>query len=209
MPNRCAAYGCSNSFVKGSGITLHVFPKDPERRDKWVRALRRDNFAATDTTVICSEHFLPTDWKDDEIGYRRKNLKIDAVPSVFPAFPDHLQPATKKRRILVRNSLEEPSTSAENPPPPMEADAPEPSRDLTPSELFENVEKDHSYSFPSSIEKAKDKHQKTQMALESKLAKEKKLTQQLRLSKKREEKTSNKLKDVLASIENDKNMIKT
>ena len=171
-----------------------------------VAAIKRDDFTPSDQTVICSEHFLPTDYKDDDIGYNQKKLKDDVVPSVFPAFPSHLQPPTKKRRILVRNSPEDASTSAsaDNPPSPIEVDIPQPSNDLTPSQLLEYVEKDHAYNFPSSIEAAKDKWQKTQITLESKLAKEKSLQQQLRLSKKREEKTSNKLKDVLADLENAK-----
>ena len=156
MPSSCAAYGCTNKGVKGSNLSFHVFPKNPERREKWVRALRRDNFTATDATVICSDHFLTTDYKDDEIGYSKKILKNDAVPSVFPAFPDHLQPATKKRRILVRDTPEA-STSSESQPLPMELDPPEPNDITSPKEI---LEKDHPYAFPSSLEDAKQKQQK-------------------------------------------------
>ena len=45
MGRCCAAYGCSNRQDKTKDISFHVFPKDPERREKWVRALRRDNFS--------------------------------------------------------------------------------------------------------------------------------------------------------------------
>ena len=112
MGKCCVAYGCSNQFKKGSDIKFHYFPKDSEQRKKWVNALRRENFTPSDNACICSVHFLPTDYKDDEFGYIRRRLKDDAVPSVFPAFPSHLQPPTKKRRVLVRNSPEDASTSA-------------------------------------------------------------------------------------------------
>ena len=99
MGRGCAAIGCTNRNAN------HVFPKDPERRYKWVRALKREKFTPSDYTAICSEHFLPTDYKNDEFGYLRRNLKDDAVPSVFPALiPQQLKPATKRRLILVRNT---------------------------------------------------------------------------------------------------------
>ncbi|TRY78029.1 hypothetical protein TCAL_16701 [Tigriopus californicus] len=51
MVKSCAAYGCQNRFQKDSGITFHHFPKDSERRQKWVKALRRLNYDPSEFDV--------------------------------------------------------------------------------------------------------------------------------------------------------------
>ncbi|RXN29979.1 THAP domain-containing 6-like protein [Labeo rohita] len=63
------------------------FPKSRERRRKWEVALRRDGFAATDRTLICSEHFKIEDF--DRTG-QTVRIKDGVVPSIF-SFPAHLQ----------------------------------------------------------------------------------------------------------------------
>uniref|UniRef100_A0A3B3RLA0 Si:ch73-130a3.4 n=1 Tax=Paramormyrops kingsleyae TaxID=1676925 RepID=A0A3B3RLA0_9TELE len=90
MPDFCAAYGCCNRRcleTRTRGITFHLFPKSRERRRKWEVALRRDGFAATDRTLICSEHFKTEDF--DRTG-QTVRIKDGVVPSIF-SFPAHLQ----------------------------------------------------------------------------------------------------------------------
>uniref|UniRef100_A0A667XZ01 THAP-type domain-containing protein n=1 Tax=Myripristis murdjan TaxID=586833 RepID=A0A667XZ01_9TELE len=90
MPDFCAAYGCSNrrcAETRARGITFHLFPKTGERRRKWELALRREGFAATDRTLLCSEHFRSEDF--DRTG-QTVRLKDGVVPSTF-SFPAHLQ----------------------------------------------------------------------------------------------------------------------
>ncbi|KAJ4929939.1 hypothetical protein JOQ06_018955, partial [Pogonophryne albipinna] len=83
MPEHCAAYCCANRRTivnRGRGITFHKFPKDKDMRKKWEVALRREGFTASESSVICSEHF-----KQDEFdrtgkilpGSPPKNLQID------------------------------------------------------------------------------------------------------------------------------------
>ena len=109
----CSVIGCENKrgntlLNKKFGITFHIFPKDPERRYKWLQALKRGNFTPSDRSTVCSKHFLPTDFKDDEIGYRHRNLKNDTVPSVFPGLtpklqPDHGLSGGKKKQFVIQN----------------------------------------------------------------------------------------------------------
>ncbi|KAF3847074.1 hypothetical protein F7725_020102, partial [Dissostichus mawsoni] len=66
MPEHCAAYCCANRRTianRGRGITFHKFPKDKDMRKKWEVALRREGFTASESSVICSEHF-----KQDRTG---------------------------------------------------------------------------------------------------------------------------------------------
>ena len=110
----CSVIGCKNQrgktlLNKKFGITFHLFPKDPERRYKWVRAIKRENFNPSEWSTICSQHFLPTDFKDDEFGYLHRNLKNDTVPSVFPTLATKLQKGSrssggKERQIGVEDT---------------------------------------------------------------------------------------------------------
>uniref|UniRef100_A0A667XBB6 THAP-type domain-containing protein n=1 Tax=Myripristis murdjan TaxID=586833 RepID=A0A667XBB6_9TELE len=96
MPDFCAAYGCSNrrcAETRARGITFHLFPKTGERRRKWELALRREGFAATDRTLLCSEHFRSEDF--DRTG-QIVRLKDGVVPSTF-SFPAHLQMVSSAR----------------------------------------------------------------------------------------------------------------
>ena len=92
----------------GSGITFHTFPlKDQHQVQKWLTAVRREGWAPTKYSYICSDHFLESDFAQNTGIYKR--LKKDAVPSVFLAFPQHLQKNTVKRKLPTERKTE-PST---------------------------------------------------------------------------------------------------
>ncbi|KAI9541904.1 hypothetical protein NQZ68_026367 [Dissostichus eleginoides] len=79
MPEHCAAYCCANRRTianRGRGITFHKFPKDKDMRKKWEVALRREGFTASESSVICSEHF-----KQDEFD---RTGQIDSEMVLFP-----------------------------------------------------------------------------------------------------------------------------
>ena len=67
MGRYCAAYGCQNSDLKNKkhklGLTFHHFPiHEPKVLKAWIHALRRDNFTATENSVLCSNHFKEEDF---------------------------------------------------------------------------------------------------------------------------------------------------
>ena len=114
---QCPAFGCSNRHddprVKAKGITFHRFPnksnpRDQERRGKWIRSVRRENWEPTTATRLCSEHFISEDFKESE---GKTVLKNTAVPSVFKAFPERLQKALEKKP-------ERKAPTERGPPPP-------------------------------------------------------------------------------------------
>ena len=44
----CSAWGCDRRFSKEAGIPFHKFPlKEKERLNKWLIAMRRDDFKPT------------------------------------------------------------------------------------------------------------------------------------------------------------------
>jgi hypothetical protein len=103
MVSSCSAYGCENRQGIGDTHSYHKFPANSELRKKWFASIKRKYFVPGIGAVICSDHFLATDYKTNT---DRRELVCSAVPSVFHGFPDHLQPPPKSpRRILVRPEL--------------------------------------------------------------------------------------------------------
>ncbi|KAG5269379.1 hypothetical protein AALO_G00201340 [Alosa alosa] len=81
--------------LRRSSLGLGWFPKIGERRRKWEVVLRTDSFAATDRTLICSEHFKTEDF--DRTG-QTVQFKDGVLPSIF-SFPAHLQ-----RSVAIRST---------------------------------------------------------------------------------------------------------
>ncbi|KAJ0057632.1 hypothetical protein NL108_011580, partial [Boleophthalmus pectinirostris] len=52
----------------------------PDVCDKWVSAMRRDNFRPTKYSSLCSQHFTQDSFKRE---CNNRVLKENAVPSVF------------------------------------------------------------------------------------------------------------------------------
>lgn len=80
----CCVPGCSSSCRrKQPGLSFHEVPADISLREKWLHAILGDAFPSTaikEHSVVCSLHFLTTDFKKD---FTRRLLKPGAVPSVF------------------------------------------------------------------------------------------------------------------------------
>jgi hypothetical protein len=72
------------------------FPKDPERRKKWVINMKRDNYIPGDRHLLCSDHF--EDKCFDRTGQTIR-LRADAEPTIFN-FPEHLQKVSFHHRLL-------------------------------------------------------------------------------------------------------------
>ena len=58
MVTSCVAYGCTNRMKKGGNISFHRFPHNkPDLLQKWVQAVRRQNWYPNKNSLICSVHF--------------------------------------------------------------------------------------------------------------------------------------------------------
>lgn len=63
MPKSCCAVGCTNHNMMEKKFSFFTFPKDPNRWEMWVNAVKRVNQDGTKwkpskETVLCSDHFL-------------------------------------------------------------------------------------------------------------------------------------------------------
>ncbi|XP_063242352.1 zinc finger protein 70-like isoform X2 [Bacillus rossius redtenbacheri] len=109
---QCVACGCNNQPCiaredgqqeeneEESKVTFHRFPKDAARRAAWIQAVHKKNWSPTTNSVLCSDHF--TEDCFDRISSFMVRMREYAVPSVFPAFPDHL----KKKVERLKNQFE-------------------------------------------------------------------------------------------------------
>ena len=53
----CCAYGCTNRFVKEGTLGFFRFPAEPERRRRWIVAVKRKDWVPKKHTRICGQHF--------------------------------------------------------------------------------------------------------------------------------------------------------
>lgn len=60
---------------------IYRFPQDERRRKTWEIAVNREaEWAPTDSSAVCSEHFEIKDFYFTESGLRR--LSTDAIPTI-------------------------------------------------------------------------------------------------------------------------------
>jgi len=64
-------------------IVIYVFcrfPKDKDKRSKWLRAINRNDVARY--AQLCSDHFEPSDFQETVYGLR-SSLKKTAIPRII------------------------------------------------------------------------------------------------------------------------------
>src|SRR6218665_4071868 len=88
--------------------------QDKDLCDKWVRAIRKQDFVATKYSKLCSLHFKETDFvevsrdtnkqrrKSGDKQLRKRYLKDGAVPSILPNAPHYLTNTSGVPRTTVR-----------------------------------------------------------------------------------------------------------
>ncbi|MBN3276622.1 THAP1 protein, partial [Polyodon spathula] len=111
MVQSCSAYGCKNRYHKDKNISFHKFPlARPDVCEKWVSAMRRNNFKPTKYSNICSQHFTKDCFKRE---CNNRVLKENAVPSVFC-----FSTASGKVRPFYRVKVEQEPQEPPSPEPP-------------------------------------------------------------------------------------------
>jgi len=71
MPSSCCAVGCTNRQGQigkdGNKIMVFRFPEDPERRSRWVAAIRRVGWQPNDGSRLCCAHFVSGQYSGNEL----------------------------------------------------------------------------------------------------------------------------------------------
>ena len=82
----CCTVGCTRRYSKGCGLQFQRFPQDPERRSKWIAAMKRKDWAPTEYSWICSSHFVGSSSCTPEEGFGRKCLVEETGQQKFCEF---------------------------------------------------------------------------------------------------------------------------
>ncbi|XP_076352715.1 uncharacterized protein LOC143248168 [Tachypleus tridentatus] len=98
----CVAVGCQNRQGRDPGKSFHRFPTDPERRSRWIAALKREGWQPTTACRVCSDHFILS--KSDD------SLSLDYVPSQF----QYMSSPQKKKSKVALNTFDQPPESEED-----------------------------------------------------------------------------------------------
>ncbi|KAJ8350939.1 hypothetical protein SKAU_G00260690 [Synaphobranchus kaupii] len=78
MVHTCVVVGCRNRRTPGTTLSFYRFPRDSERKQRWISAINREGWLPNDGSRLCSTHFIS--------GKQVKNPRSpDYVPSVFGA----------------------------------------------------------------------------------------------------------------------------
>lgn len=88
MVKSCCAVGCANRHSRGCTLSFYRFPVDPDRRSKWIAALKRDKWEPNEHSFLCSAHFISGQKSQDP-------LSPDFIPSIF----EHVNNSAKKKKV--------------------------------------------------------------------------------------------------------------
>ncbi|XP_076278844.1 THAP domain-containing protein 2-like isoform X2 [Lasioglossum baleicum] len=81
---RSACYGRSVTSNKQRKAATHIkarFPKDPQLREKWIKAISSESFEPSAHSRVCSKHF-GGDCFSGNSWSSKHNLKYDTIPCV-------------------------------------------------------------------------------------------------------------------------------
>lgn len=104
--------GCRSGYQQEKlpdGVSSHIFPKDPGRRNRWIQAIPRADWIPAKKARVCSLHFEDSDFessrKDSNPSRHRgelktRRLKPDAIPRKFLGLPSYLSSARPKERSV-------------------------------------------------------------------------------------------------------------
>ena len=56
---------CENTRAKDKSVSMHRFPKDEAKRQRWFEALGLQDFVIKDHHRVCSRHFPSADVQND------------------------------------------------------------------------------------------------------------------------------------------------
>ncbi|XP_070171382.1 THAP domain-containing protein 2-like [Polyergus mexicanus] len=80
MVRHCAVIGCN--VKEKQGLMMFRFPKEAERRAKWVSLVNRSNWQPHANSTLCEIHFGKDQWEQRRIDGLRK-LQCSAIPSLL------------------------------------------------------------------------------------------------------------------------------
>ena len=89
MVRKCCVTGCKSNYIsENEKVTVYGLPSDPEQRQRWIKAIPRDNIPDSPNTVACVKHFPP----GFPVLKKKGKSRPKDPPSVFENIPKSLIP---------------------------------------------------------------------------------------------------------------------
>uniref|UniRef100_A0A673KQU4 THAP domain-containing protein 1 n=1 Tax=Sinocyclocheilus rhinocerous TaxID=307959 RepID=A0A673KQU4_9TELE len=63
MVHTCVVAGCRNRRIPGTTLSFYRFPRDPERKQRWIAAVNREGWVPNEGSS--STHFISGTFKSD------------------------------------------------------------------------------------------------------------------------------------------------
>ncbi|XP_069670973.1 uncharacterized protein [Periplaneta americana] len=127
MPTKCCVPRCRSNYntTTDGYVTVYSFPRDPDRREQWLRAIHRDNFQPGATSAVCIKHFSEEHIVREDRAVRSDGsvlilrreipkLTDDAVPSKFPNQPSYMSSIYKQKCEGLQERRKEEETEDED-----------------------------------------------------------------------------------------------
>ncbi|CAN7945060.1 unnamed protein product [Ixodes pacificus] len=111
----CSQRGYRDNF--GNKVSFHKFPRSEAMFQKWVSAINGEDskfLNVTKSVVVCSRHFLPSDFQP-KINARRRLLHETAVPSLF-SFKMAKKSPKRSSPLPLRHFKQDPAQPSEQRP---------------------------------------------------------------------------------------------
>ncbi|XP_029345905.1 THAP domain-containing protein 1-like [Acyrthosiphon pisum] len=84
MPVSCSVHGCTNRQIRGCSQHFFKFPlKDLNKLQLWIDAVKRKGFIPNNSSRVCSDHFLRSEFVVRPGGSYKLMLKGESVPSLL------------------------------------------------------------------------------------------------------------------------------
>ncbi|XP_022177501.1 THAP domain-containing protein 1-like [Myzus persicae] len=84
MPVSCSVHKCTNRQIRGCSKHFFKFPlKDPYKLQLWIDAVKRKGFNPNNSSRVCSDNFLSSDFVPRPGGSYKLMLKGESVPSLL------------------------------------------------------------------------------------------------------------------------------
>ncbi|XP_067929791.1 THAP domain-containing protein 2-like [Watersipora subatra] len=80
--NCCVAFGCSNYPRKCPEKSFHSFPTAADRKDAWIKAVRREQWTPSKSSVLCSDHFTSESYQVSPGIGKKARLKANTIPTL-------------------------------------------------------------------------------------------------------------------------------
>jgi hypothetical protein len=95
MPRRCCVPGCKSNYdstLEGCApVSTFGFPKDPKRRELWLRAIPRKDWIPSSASAVCVLHFEESDVIKTQ-KFKNVNGVVENIPLAFPKLCDDAVP---------------------------------------------------------------------------------------------------------------------